>query len=256
MRMVLLLMCTIITSVAAADEAREWRRLPLIEGDKVHPNWKMVGWGAMEVDGDALATRPDPRGLGLLVYASEKFGDCQIQVVYRPEKSSSNAGVFVRVDEGILDRVDKPSPPIRREAGGELTPEMLQLLQRASDEGAGAWYAVHHGYEVQICDAADPIHRTGAVYSLAPSSFQPPNEPDGAWRTMTITLDGDIIHVDHDGQRIMTFDASQPQPSEREWYEPKREPRRPRAGYIGLQTHDPGDTVWFREIRVRPLERH
>jgi hypothetical protein len=24
-------------------------------------------------------------------------------------------------------------------------------------------------------------------------------------------------------------------------------------GYIGLQNHDPGDIVWFREISVRPL---
>ena len=25
----------------------------------------------------------------------------------------------------------------------------------------------HHGYEVQIMDAADPFHRSGAIYSLA-----------------------------------------------------------------------------------------
>jgi hypothetical protein len=24
-------------------------------------------------------------------------------------------------------------------------------------------------------------------------------------------------------------------------------------GYIGLQNHDPGDVVWFRDISVRPL---
>jgi len=35
--------------------------------------------------------------------------------------------------------------------------------------------------------------------------------------------------------------------------EPKREPKRPEAGYIGLQNHDPGDIVWFKEVSVRPL---
>jgi len=27
------------------------------------------------------------------------------------------------------------------------------------------------------------------------------------------------------------------------------------VGYIGLQTHDPGDTVFFKEVSVRPLNR-
>ena len=39
----------------------------------------------------------------------------------------------------------------------------------------------------------------------------------------------------------------------KEWFEPKREPKRPVAGYIGLQNHDPGDVVWFKEVSVRPL---
>ena len=42
-------------------------------------------------------------------------------------------------------------------------------------------------------------------------------------------------------------------PAGREWYEPRREPKRPAAGYIGLQTHDPGDVVDFKEVSVRPL---
>ncbi len=33
----------------------------------------------------------------------------------------------------------------------------------------------------------------------------------------------------------------------------KREPKRPLKGYIGLQNHDPGDVVWFKEINVRPI---
>jgi hypothetical protein len=71
---------------------------------------------------------------------------------------------------------------------------------------------------------------------------------------MVITLDGNRVLVDIDGQLVTSFDpASKDVPAEREWYQPKREPRRPTTGYIGLQTHDPGDVVWFKEVSVRSL---
>lgn len=35
--------------------------------------------------------------------------------------------------------------------------------------------------------------------------------------------------------------------------EPIREIKRPTTGHIGLQNHDPGDVVWFKEVSVRPL---
>jgi hypothetical protein len=62
------------------------------------------------------------------------------------------------------------------------------------------------------------------------------------------------VLVDVDGKRVTTFDpAGKDVPAGREWYEPRREPKRPAAGYIGLQTHDPGDVVDFKEVCVRPL---
>jgi hypothetical protein len=42
-------------------------------------------------------------------------------------------------------------------------------------------------------------------------------------------------------------------PRERKWFESKREPKRPLVGYIGLQNHDPGDVVFFKEVSVRAL---
>lgn len=60
--------------------------------------------------------------------------------------------------------------------------------------------------------------------------------------------------MDLEGQRVTEFDPASPQVSrEQEWFEPKREPERPRMGYLGLQNHDPGDVVWFKEVSVRPL---
>ena len=73
---------------------------------------------------------------------------------------------------------------------------------------------------------------------------------------MIITLDGEVVIVELDGKQISRFDAAaQDLPARKIWHEPKREHRRPTAGYIGLQIHDPGDTVDFREVSVRPLEK-
>jgi len=128
-------------------------------------------------------------------------------------------------------------------------------MMESSEREEGPWFAVHRGYEVQIMDEGDAFHRTGAIYSLAASSGAP-GKPPGEWRTMLITLEGKRIAVEVDGKEVTRFDPQSPDvPPRKQWYEPKREPERPEAGYIGLQTHDPGDVVWFREVSVRPLSR-
>jgi hypothetical protein len=45
--------------------------------------------------------------MGLLLYKAERFGDCQVRVVYKSKDSKSNAGVFVRIDDGILERLEE-----------------------------------------------------------------------------------------------------------------------------------------------------
>jgi hypothetical protein len=248
----ILLLAHLPCSGADAD----WRALPLIQDGKVHPNWVQIGYGGFGVENGTLRTDCDEKGLGLLLYRKEKFGNCQIRVVYRSKDASSNAGVYVRIDDGILKKIDEKHPPARRDAAGKLTDDSLRIFMEASEKGLGPWYAVHHGYEVQICDAAEGKRsRTGAIYSLAESAG-PPDRPSTDWKTMIITLDGNRILVDIDGQRVTTFDpAGKDVPTEREWYEPRREPKRPTSGYLGLQNHDPGDVVYFKEVSVRPLAK-
>jgi hypothetical protein len=72
---------------------------------------------------------------------------------------------------------------------------------------------------------------------------------------MVITLKDNLVLVDIDGKRITSFDPdSDDVPKDRQWFEPKREPNRPKTGFIGLQNHDPGDIVYFREVSVRALD--
>jgi hypothetical protein len=238
---------------AAEPTGASGRSLPLVQAGKVDPAWVQVGWGGFAAENGMLRTEPDEKGLGLLVYRPEKFGNCQIKIVFRAKDARSNSGVYVRIDDGILAKVADNHPPARRGADGKLTPESLKIFQDASERDLGAWYAVHHGYEVQICDTGDAYHRTGAIYSLAKSSAPAAKSAD-AWRMMIITLRGERIDVELDGRRVTSFDpASKELPARKQWHEPRREPRRPPAGYLGLQNHDPGDIVWFKEIAVRPL---
>lgn len=231
----------------------EWRRLPLMQNGKTDDSWCHVGWGGFTVDDGALETVCDPKGLGLLVYEKEQFGNCQIRVVFKSKDEKCNAGVFVRIDQGILAQTNQPGATFDRDEKGKISKESMKQMMASGEREEGPWFAVHRGYEVQIMDANDPLHRTGAIYSLAPSSAIS-EKAAGEWKTMIITLDDNKIFVDLEGKRITQFDPSDvAHLKTRQWFEPKREPTRPVVGYLGLQNHDPGDVVWFREISVRPL---
>jgi hypothetical protein len=211
-----------------------------------------VGRGGFVVDDGALRTECDPKGLGLLVYKKERFGNCQMRVVFKTKDAKSNSGVYVRIADGILEQARQPGAAFDRDPSGKPSDESMQKMKASAEREEGPWFAVHRGYEVQIAGGGDTWHRTGAIYSLAPASAV--SKKEGEWKTMIITLEGDRIFVDLDGERATSFDpASLDVPSRKQWHEPKREPKRPQAGYIGLQNHDPGDVVWFKEVSVRPL---
>ena len=175
--------------------------------------WRHVGKGGFSVEDSALKTSG---GMGLLVYDGKKIGDSVLRVVYKPDSPESNAGVFIRV----------PEPP------------------------HDPWFAVHKGYEVQIQDTGDEFHRTGSIYSLAPSSEFPAS--DDGWNTMEISLKGQTTTIKVNGQTVNEFQGAQEVPERKKWFEPQRGPR-PDAGYIGLQNHDERSIVYFKEVSVRPL---
>ncbi len=256
---VLLFTIAIAPQRLAADDSDRlrddgWRELPLIRDGKIDSAWKHAWGGSFSVQDDGcVRTQCTDEGMGLLLYTKEKLGDCQIRIMYRCEKPQSNSGVYVRIDEGVLQRLDDALPMRDRDSQGRLTKQTIARLEQSSDSEREAWYPVHHGYEVQICDAADEFHRTGAIYSLA-AARQVPNKDVSKWLTMIIALRGNVVEVDVDGTRMSSFNSDAREvPARKNWTEPKREHLRPRKGYIGLQNHDPGDVVDFREISVRSL---
>jgi hypothetical protein len=204
---------TLACSLASTVGASEWQ--PLFNGKDLD-GWEHVGPGEMVIEDGLLRTEG---GMGLLWYTREKLGNCIIRIVYKTTSKASNSGVFIRIAE-------KPT-----------------------DE----WHAVHHGYEVQICDGADEFHRTGAIYSMSKAALA---SKVGEWNTMEIDLKGNLIQVRVNGVLVQDFDpATASIPERKKTYEPERGPR-PETGYIGLQNHDDyaeGTQVYFKEVSVRPL---
>ena len=236
----------------------EWRTLPLITNGKLNTNWVQIGYGTWEVEGADLKSRPDAKGIGLLVYTKERFGDCQLKVVFRAKDTNCNSGVYVRIGDDILDQITKPGAAMKRKATGEPTEESEKEIKLSSERLEGPWYAVHQGYEIQIDSSEDPAatayNGTGSVYSLAKTEAD--YADTSKWSTFIITLAGEQIIVEMNGQVVCSFNPATDQaPPRGEWYEPIRELKRPKAGYIGLQTHDPKDIVYFREVSVRALSK-
>lgn len=173
--------------------------------------WKMVGPGGFSVEDGMLKSSG---GMGLLYYTAEKIGNAVLRAVYRVGRVEDNSGVFVRIAE------EPPDP----------------------------WFAVHHGYEVQILATGDEYHDSGCIYSLSKTLAQP-QLPPSEWNVMDIALRGQIITVTLNGTLVTEFDPSGPVPERKFPYEPERSPR-PEAGYIGLQNHDGDSVVYFREVSV------
>src|SRR5881396_581016 len=136
----LLIACACVALVGCADEKRAangdksssgWRPLPLVKGGKVDPAWTQVGWGGFVVEDDLLKTAPDERGLGMLLYTKERFGDCQIRVVFKPTKPQANSGVFIRLDDGMLQHTGEKAFPAKRDPAGKLSEESMKGMQEA-----------------------------------------------------------------------------------------------------------------------------
>lgn len=181
--------------------------------------WEHIGPGRFLVEDGLLKTEG---GMGLLWYKKQKQGDCVLRVVYKTTRQIDNSGVYVRIAE-------EPSDP---------------------------WYAVHHGYEVQIADSerGSPYRISGAVYTFAKAAARP-TKPAGEWNVLEITLRGDRIQTRLNDVQVADFNPADPVPelSPRGGMgDPEAGPR-PKSGYIGLQNHDANCVVYFKEVSVHPL---
>jgi hypothetical protein len=83
----------------------------------------------------------------------------------------------------------------------------------------------------------DPLHQTGAVYALAPSSTIA-SKPAGQWNTFEIEAKTATIKVTLNSQHVTTYTINSSD-------------GRAAAGHIGLQCHT--GNVQFRNVMIRSL---
>ena len=176
--------------------------------------WKHVGSGRFVVEDGLLRTEG---GVGLLWFDGGKVSNSVVRVVYKVNSHTDNSGVFVRIP-------DLPRDP---------------------------WMPVNRGLEIQINDAAESgYYRTGSIYTFSGVQARP--DKVGEWNVMEVTLDGarTVVHIN--GVFVTEYKEGDPVPPKKNDWDPDRGPR-PNSGYIAIQNHPHGKTVFFKEISIRPI---
>jgi 3-keto-disaccharide hydrolase len=101
------------------------------------------------------------------------------------------------------------------------------------------------GFEVQVNNSHTDWRRSGGLYAV-----QDVKEalPDDKWFTEHIVVKGNNVKIYLNDKQVV--DWTQPA----DWAPPKDMPgRKIGAGTFALQGHDPGSTVYYKNIRVKPL---
>lgn len=102
------------------------------------------------------------------------------------------------------------------------------------------------GFEVQVNNSHGDWKKTGGLYNVQDNKVP---FTDGEWFTEHIIVKGDHVQVLVNGKVVS--DWTQPA----DWQGPKGNPgRKLSSGTFALQAHDPGSTVMYKNIRVKPLK--
>ena len=147
-------------------------------------------------------------GMGLFWYSVKKYKDFVLELDFKCEMDITNSGVFVRV------------------------PEMLSSNSY-----------INHSFEIQIDDASEGIHATGAAYD-AEAPTQKASKPTGDWNHFKITFKGSRLSVELNNVLVLDWEA-EPRGKIRD-FAPE--------GYIGLQNHDSRAPAYFRNIFIKELK--
>ena len=197
----------IFQSCSLSPEKEGFERI-LKENDGVYSKhgWNHYGPGYFELDREA-GVLSSYGGMGLFWYSARKYKDFVLELEYKCSQPKTNSGIFIRV------------------------PDLV-----SSNE------YIYHSFEIQIADSEEGIHKTGAVYDAEPPSHDASNAT-GEWNHYRITLKGNRIQVELNGEEVLDWDA-EPRGKVKDFAN---------EGYIGLQNHDWDTTVSFRNIYIKEL---
>ena len=105
------------------------------------------------------------------------------------------------------------------------------------------------GFEIQVNNSHTDRIRTGSLYHVTDVLDESPAKDD-EWFTEHIIVKGDTITVNVNGKQVVTW--TQPP----DWDGGREGPGRKITGpgTIALQGHDPKSTVYYKNIRIKPLD--
>jgi hypothetical protein len=119
----------------------------------------------------------------------------------------------------------------------------IHILTKYQETG---WPA--QGFEVQVNNSYEKdFRKTGSLYQVADNKENVAD--DNKWFTEHVIVKGNRIEVFVDGKKVT--DWTQPEG----WKGTEGWPGRIiQAGTIGFQAHDPGSTVYYKNVRIKPLK--
>jgi 3-keto-disaccharide hydrolase len=103
------------------------------------------------------------------------------------------------------------------------------------------------GFEIQVNNtyARDPV-KSGSLYHVSDVTEAPAK--DDEWFTEHIIVKDDTVTIRVNDKQVVQWTQT------KEWAaDPKNANKVMSAGTIALQAHDPGSTVYYKNIRVKPL---
>ena len=105
------------------------------------------------------------------------------------------------------------------------------------------------GFEIQVNNSHTDRARTGSLYHVQDMLDTSPAKDD-EWFTEHIIVKGNTITVSVDGKQVVQWT----QPAD--WNGGREGPGRSITGpgTIALQAHDPNSTVYYKNIRIKPLD--
>lgn len=109
----------------------------------------------------------------------------------------------------------------------------------------GGWPA--KGYEVQVNNSHTDWRRTGSLYAI--QDVKAVIVPDNVWFTMYIKVVGKEIIIKINDSTVVDYT----EPANLQRPDDMKE-RVLSSGTFALQGHDPGSTVYFKNIMVKPLD--
>jgi sugar phosphate isomerase/epimerase len=168
--------------------------------------WNQYGPGYFMLD-EETGVLESRGGMGLFWYSAEMFENFVLELDFKCSRKITNSGIFLRIPGMVV-----------------------------SDD------YIYHSFEVQIDDASESIHHTGAIYDAqAPSEYA--SKPTGEWNHYKITCYGDNYKVELNGKEIVDWKA-EPRGKIRDFS---------RRGYIGIQNHDSRSPVFIRNVYIKEL---